>query len=146
MSRWRAVKNPSRVRTHKHTSEGFYAFDDEGQVIHRLVVTKPPNIGWVLYNQVLFKLMHDAVLGEPKGPLSVDISMAFREAVEKLVDVKDDEEKVRTDHICDEGRVVRSPVTESQVLEYVIPLQPSWTINTLWDNAIEDVSVSAEIV
>jgi len=145
MNKWRHARGLSRVRTHKHVSEGFYAFDEEGQVIHRLVVSKPPNIGWVLYNSILFKIMYDAVINDRRAPLTVDLGIALRETIDHLVEIRD-EDVLHPDPEHSEGYLSRSPVTESRVFDYSIPLQPSWTLSLLGELPGEEVSMSAEIL
>lgn len=145
MNKWRRVRGLSRVRTHKHVSEGFYAFDEEGQVIHRLVVAKPPNIGWVLYNSILFKIMYDAVVNDRRAPLTVDLGIALRETIDHLVEIRDEDVlHPAPDH--SEGHPSHSPITESSVFDYTIPLQPSWTLSLLGELPGEEVSMSAEIL
>lgn len=145
MNKWRHARGLSRVRTHKHVSEGFYAFDEEGQVIHRLVVAKPPNIGWVLYNSILFKIMYDAVVNDRRAPLTVDLSIGLRETIESLVEIRD-EEVIHPAPEHEEGLLSRSPVTETTVFNYTIPLQPSWTLSLVGEVPGEEVSMSAEII
>jgi hypothetical protein len=145
MNKWRHARGLSRVRTHKHVSEGFYAFDEEGQVIHRLVVSKPPNIGWVLYNSILFKIMYDAVINDRRAPLTVDLGIALRETIDHLVEIRD-EDVLHPAPEHSEGYLSRSPVTESSVFDYSIPLQPSWTLSLLGELPGEEVSMSAEIL
>ena len=145
MNKWRHARGLSRVRTHKHVSEGYYAFDEEGQVIHRLVVAKPPNIGWVLYNSILFKIMYDAVVNDRRAPLTVDLGVALSETIDHLVEIRDEEVlHPAPDH--SEVHPARSPITESSVFDYTIPLQPSWTLSLLGELPGEEVSMSAEIL
>lgn len=130
IKQWAHLPARPELTIFTESNQGFYAFDKENQIIHRLVCKSQP-IGWQIYNSILFKLMYESVSRsiELLSFKHQSIS-AFKVALSSLLTFTDEERVLPSVlyNSYDEPGNNWSSSRKLYKFEIHAPIQPSWII------------------
>lgn len=130
IKQWAHLTARPELTVFTESNQGFYAFDKENQIIHRLVCKSQP-IGWQIYNSILFKLMYESVSRSIELlSLKHQSISAFKVALSSLLTFTD-EDRVLPNVLYnsyDEPGNNWSPRRKLYKSEIYAPIEPSWII------------------
>ncbi|CAG9328330.1 unnamed protein product [Blepharisma stoltei] len=121
LSKWAGIEVSKQLSTHQKNNEGIYAFDQDLQIIHRLIVPNAP-IGWNWYNAILYKIMHNAALKDIQLNIKTFAQKSFSRVLKEMIKIYEFDEPVIPIAQCTDGEPNRFQI------KLFTNLSPSWTL------------------